>query len=94
MKVLKRVLAGSQPNYKGTLFHPNIQPPFTGLQHINPYVTTKSTKIQVNPDGRIIRKLIEPVEVTLLGKEELSTDAFVYRFGIPDAKRTLGHETC
>lgn len=46
------------------------------------------------PDGRIIRKFDNPVEITLIDKEELSTDAFVYRFGLPDPMRTLGHDTC
>lgn len=29
-----------------------------------------------------------------MGKEELATDTFVYRFALPDEARTLGHETC
>lgn len=29
-----------------------------------------------------------------MGKEELATDTFVYRFALPDQLRTLGHDTC
>lgn len=61
---------------------------------MNPYITPENTVIKVNPDGRIIRKLQEPIEVSLLGKEELSTDTFAYRFALPDETKTLGHETC
>jgi hypothetical protein len=48
----------------------------------------------VNPDGRVINKLKEPIVVTLIGKEELATDTFAYRFALPDQTKTLGHETC
>lgn len=34
------------------------------------------------------------MEITLVGKEELATDTFVYRFALPDQKRILGHDTC
>ena len=36
----------------------------------------------------------EPLEITLVGKDELATDTFVYRFALPDEARTLGHDTC
>jgi hypothetical protein len=45
----------------------------------------------VNPDGRVINKLKEPIVVTLIGKEELATDTFAYRFALPDQTKTLGH---
>ncbi len=34
------------------------------------------------------------MEITLIGRDELATDTFVYRFALPDEERTLGHETC
>jgi NAD(P)H-flavin reductase len=47
------------------------------------------------PQGnRHIQKLKEPIEITLVGKDELATDTFVYRFALPDEKKTLGHHTC
>ena len=48
----------------------------------------------MNPDGRLIRKLIKPLEIKLLDKEELATDTFVYRFALPEEAKTLGHATC
>ena len=50
--------------------------------------------MNVNKDGRLIRKLKEPLQISLLGKEELATDTFVYRFELPDVQKTLGHSTC
>jgi hypothetical protein len=38
--------------------------------------------------------LKEPIEIKLQGREELATDTFVYRFELPDQRKTLGHETC
>jgi NAD(P)H-flavin reductase len=38
--------------------------------------------------------LQEPLEITLVGKDEVATDTFVYRFALPDEARTLGHDTC
>ena len=38
----------------------------------------------VQPDGRILNKLKEPIEIVLVGKEELASDTFVYRFALPD----------
>lgn len=29
-----------------------------------------------------------------MGKDELATDTFVYRFALPEEARTLGHHTC
>jgi NAD(P)H-flavin reductase len=29
-----------------------------------------------------------------MGKEELATDTYVYRFALPDPAKTLGHATC
>ena len=34
------------------------------------------------------------MEITLVGKDEVATDTFVYRFALPDEARTLGHDTC
>lgn len=50
--------------------------------------------MNVNKDGRMIKKLKEPIEITLMGKEELATDTFVYRFELHDTSKTLGHHTC
>ena len=32
--------------------------------------------------------------MTLVSKDELATDTFVYRFALPDENATLGHYTC
>ena len=29
-----------------------------------------------------------------MGREELSTDTFAYRFALPDRNKALGHDTC
>lgn len=34
----------------------------------------------VTQEGRHINRLHRPIEITLVGKEELATDTFVYRF--------------
>lgn len=47
--------------------------------------------MSVNPDGRVIKKLNTPIEVTLTDKDELATDTFAYRFALPDENKILGH---
>eukprot|EP00347_Sterkiella_histriomuscorum_P010335 403376702 len=64
------------------------------LQQLNPVINDNNTFMNVNPDGRLIRKLKEPLQISLLGKEELATDTYVYRFQLPDLSSTLGHSTC
>ena len=65
---------------------------------MNPYINQSSgasTEHVVYPDSkRHIEKLKTPIEITLMGKEELATDTFVYRFALPEQTRTLGHDTC
>ena len=41
-----------------------------------------------------MNKLKEPISITLLGRQELTTDTFVYRFALPSPQDTLGHDTC
>jgi NAD(P)H-flavin reductase len=40
-----------------------------------------------------MHKLKQPVPITLIGKAELATDTFVYRFELPEATKSLGHAT-
>jgi len=35
-------------------------------------------------DGRFLKKLQTPLEISLLGKEELCTDTWLYRFLLPE----------
>ena len=61
-----------------------------GLVKANPYINQgTSTQQVIYPPSeqfgnRYIEKLKEPLEITLMGKEELATDTFVYRFALPD----------
>ena len=45
-------------------------------------------------EKRFVYKLKEPIEVRLMAKEEVSLDAFIYRFILPDVTKILGHDTC
>jgi hypothetical protein len=47
---------------------------------MNAMIHEENTFMSHTPDGRLIKKLKQPVEITLIGKEELATDTFVYRF--------------
>ena len=60
---------------------------------MNPYITPGSMKQVLLPERQLDR-LDKPLEITLVGKEELATDTFVYRFALPDSNRSLGHSTC
>ena len=60
---------------------------------MNPFITTGSTQLVKLPE-RQLERLDKPLEITLVGKEELATDTFVYRFALPDSARSLGHSTC
>ena len=88
MNALKRVL--SRSTYRGTFQLIT----FVGLHQINPLISKDVTTPHITPEGRYIDRLNTPIEITLVGKEELATDTFVYRFALPDETRTLGHETC
>ena len=57
-------------------------------------INFERTKPVQNPDGRLIQKLEDPIQISLLDKEELATDTYVYRFSLPDQSKLLGHETC
>ena len=48
----------------------------------------------MNPDGRLVQKLKEPITIELMGRDELATDTFCYRFALPDRNKSLGHDTC
>ena len=61
---------------------------------VNPFIKGDGLYRVVNPDGRVVNKLKEPIKVELMGREELATDTFVYRFALPDRNRCLGHDTC
>jgi hypothetical protein len=61
---------------------------------VNPFISSSSSSHVVYPEAnRHIDKLKEPIEITLMGKEELASDTFVYRFALPDTARSLGHDT-
>lgn len=65
--------------------------------NLNPYITqagNNANLTEVLKGNRHIHKFNEPLEITLVGREELATDTFVYRFALPDQSRTLGHGTC
>ena len=66
------------------------------LKHVNPYIIYgTNTKSVVYPQGnRHIQKLDKPIDITLVGKDELATDTFIYRFALPEEQKTLGHHTC
>ena len=61
---------------------------------INPLIIQGKNTTQINENGRILDKLNDPITMTLISKEELATDTFVYRFALPDENTTLGHFTC
>lgn len=41
-----------------------------------------------------MHKLNEPITMTLVSKDELATDTFVYRFALPEENQSFGHFTC
>ena len=65
-----------------------------GLQQLNALIHEENTFPHINPDGRLMQKLKQPIQINLLGKDELASDTFVYRFELPDTSKTLGHQTC
>ena len=60
----------------------------------NPMITKGQSTTLVNDSGRMINKINDPIQVTLIEKEELATDTYVYRFALPEEDMTLGHLTC
>ena len=60
----------------------------------NPLIIQNKNTTPINDNGRFIHKINDPIKVTLIEKEELATDTFVYRFALPDEDKTLGHFTC
>jgi len=50
---------------------------------INPLICFEKNTSQVEENGRILYKLKDPITMTLISKEELATDTFVYRFALP-----------
>ena len=63
---------------------------------MNPLIVqgTNTTSV-VYPNGnRHIQKLNKPIDITLVGRDELATDTFVYRFALPEEAKTVGHHTC
>ena len=61
---------------------------------VNPLICQDTSTTATREDGRLIQKLKEPIPVTLVEKDELATDTFVYRFALPEEDRPLGHFTC
>jgi hypothetical protein len=61
---------------------------------INPLIFFDKNTRQVEENGRILHKLNDPITMTLISKEELATDTFVYRFALPKEDTSLGHYTC
>ena len=61
---------------------------------VNPLIIQGENTTQVVENGRYIQKLHDPITMTLISKEELATNTFVYRFALPEEHATLGHFTC
>lgn len=61
---------------------------------VNPLINQSINTTQVTENGRILQKLHDPITMTLISKDELATDTFVYRFALPEEHATLGHLTC
>ena len=69
------------------------QPLNTALP-VNPLILQSKNTTQVTEHGRLLEKLHDPITMTLISKEELATDTFVYRFALPEEHASLGHFTC
>ena len=61
---------------------------------VNPLIKQGENTSQIVENGRILQKLHEPITMTLISKDELATDTFVYRFALPEEHASLGHMTC
>jgi len=61
---------------------------------VNPLIIQNKNTSQVVENGRILEQLHEPITATLISKDELATDTFVYRFALPEEHASLGHFTC
>jgi len=51
---------------------------------VNPLIIQNKNTTQIVENGRYLQKLHEPLALTLISKEELATDTFVYRFALPE----------
>ena len=68
-----------------------------GVNHampVNPLIIQGKNTTEVVEDGRHLQKLNDPITMTLISKEELATNTFVYRFALPEESACLGHYTC
>lgn len=61
---------------------------------VNPLITQGKNTSEVVENGRHLQKLHDPITMTLISKEELATNTFVYRFALPEENSSLGHYTC
>ncbi len=57
----------------------------------NVQIEKSSINLLKDHGDRIIKKLKDPIQVTLIGKEELAIDTFAYRFALPDPNKVIGH---
>jgi NAD(P)H-flavin reductase len=61
---------------------------------VNPLIIQNKNTTQVTEHGRHLQQLHNPITMTLISKDELATDTFVYRFALPEEHASLGHFTC